>query len=75
MHVVQLTPRGSGGSIVFGDLRSQREMAPGSMKGLQSAVSSTSTTQLQERVAHPSRRLQVHPWMLMTKASGSDITE
>ena len=29
MHVVQLTPRGSGCSIVFGDLPSQREMAPG----------------------------------------------
>ena len=28
MHVVQLTPRGSGCSIVFGDLPSQREMAP-----------------------------------------------
>jgi catechol 2,3-dioxygenase-like lactoylglutathione lyase family enzyme len=38
MHVVQLTPRGSGCSIVFGDLPSQREMAPGSMKGLQLVV-------------------------------------
>jgi uncharacterized glyoxalase superfamily protein PhnB len=35
---VQLTPRGSGCSIVFGDLPSQREMAPGSMKGLQLVV-------------------------------------
>ena len=35
MHVVQLTPRGSGCSIVFGDLPSQREMAPGSIRGLQ----------------------------------------
>ena len=33
MHVVQLTPRGSGCSIVFGDLPSQNEMAPGSMRG------------------------------------------
>lgn len=38
MHVVQLTPRGSGCSIVFGDLPSQREMAPGSLKGLQLCV-------------------------------------
>ena len=39
MHVVQLTPPGSGCSIVFGDLPSQREMAPGSIKGLQLVVS------------------------------------
>ena len=38
MHVVQLTPRGSGCSIVFGDLPAQRQMAPGSMKGLQLVV-------------------------------------
>ena len=38
MHVVQLTPPGSGCSIVFGDLPSQREMAPGSMRGLQLVV-------------------------------------
>jgi catechol 2,3-dioxygenase-like lactoylglutathione lyase family enzyme len=38
MHVVQLTPRGSGCSIVFGDLPSQREMQPGSIKGLQLVV-------------------------------------
>ena len=38
MHVVQLTPRGSGCSIVFGDLPSQREMAPGSMRALQLVV-------------------------------------
>ena len=38
MHVVQLTPRGSGCSIVFGDLPSQREMAPGSIRGLQLCV-------------------------------------
>src|SRR6185312_15144432 len=39
MHVVQLTPPGSGCSIVFGDLPAQREMEPGSMKGLQLVVS------------------------------------
>jgi catechol 2,3-dioxygenase-like lactoylglutathione lyase family enzyme len=38
MHVVQLTPNGSGCSIVFGDLPTQREMAPGSIKGLQLVV-------------------------------------
>lgn len=38
MHVVQLTPRGSGCSIVIGDLPAQNEMAPGSMKGLQLCV-------------------------------------
>jgi predicted enzyme related to lactoylglutathione lyase len=35
---VQLTPRGSGCSIVFGDLPPQREMAPGSLRGLQLCV-------------------------------------
>jgi catechol 2,3-dioxygenase-like lactoylglutathione lyase family enzyme len=39
MHVAQLTPRGSGCSIVMGDLPSQNEMAPGSMRGLQLVVS------------------------------------
>jgi predicted enzyme related to lactoylglutathione lyase len=38
MHVVQLTPPGSGCSIVFGDLPSQNEMAPGSLKALQLVV-------------------------------------
>lgn len=38
MHVVQLTPHGSGCSIVIGDLPAQREMAPGSMRGLQLVV-------------------------------------
>ena len=39
MHVAQLTPPGSGCSIVVGDLPSQREMEPGSMRGLQLVVS------------------------------------
>ena len=39
MHVVQLTPPGSGCSIVLGDLPAQRAMEPGSMKGLQLVVS------------------------------------
>jgi predicted enzyme related to lactoylglutathione lyase len=38
MHVAQLTPRGSGCSIVIGDLPAHREMAPGSMRGLQLCV-------------------------------------
>jgi predicted enzyme related to lactoylglutathione lyase len=38
MHVVQLTPEGSGCSIVIGDLPAQNEMAPGSMRGLQLCV-------------------------------------
>ena len=38
MHVVQLTPTGSGCSIMIGDLPSQNQMAPGSLKGLQLVV-------------------------------------
>lgn len=38
MHLVQLTPRGSGCSIVIGDLPAQRDMAPGSMRALQLVV-------------------------------------
>lgn len=39
MHIVQLTPRGSGCSIVFGDLPVRQRMAPGSMHNLQLVVS------------------------------------
>ena len=39
MHVTQLTPPGSGCSIVFGDLPTHQEMKPGSMKNLQLVVS------------------------------------
>ena len=38
MHIVQLTPPGSGCSIVFGDLPAQTEMEPGSLKGVQLVV-------------------------------------
>ncbi|PWC05197.1 VOC family protein [Agromyces badenianii] len=38
MHIAQLTPRGSGCSIVIGSLPSQNEMAPGSLHGLQLVV-------------------------------------
>jgi predicted enzyme related to lactoylglutathione lyase len=38
MHVAQLTPPGSGCSIVIGDLPAQNQMTPGSMRGLQLCV-------------------------------------
>ncbi|MBJ7289732.1 VOC family protein [Williamsia sp.] len=38
MHVAQLTPRGSGCSIVIGDLPAHQEMGPGSVRGLQLCV-------------------------------------
>jgi catechol 2,3-dioxygenase-like lactoylglutathione lyase family enzyme len=38
MHVTQLTPPGSGCSIVFGDGPGMQAMAPGSVKGLQLVV-------------------------------------
>jgi predicted enzyme related to lactoylglutathione lyase len=50
MHVVQLTPRGSGCSIVFGDLPTQREMAPGSIKGLQLCVADAAARATSSRV-------------------------
>ncbi|MCY7418605.1 MAG: VOC family protein, partial [Chloroflexi bacterium] len=38
VHIAQFTPPGSGCSIVVGDLPAHREMAPGSMRGLQLVV-------------------------------------
>jgi predicted enzyme related to lactoylglutathione lyase len=38
IHIAQLTPRGSGCSIVVGNLPAQNEMAPGSLKGVQLVV-------------------------------------
>jgi catechol 2,3-dioxygenase-like lactoylglutathione lyase family enzyme len=38
MNVAQLTPPGSGCSIVLGDLPAQNQMAPGAMKALQLVV-------------------------------------
>lgn len=38
MHVAQLTPRGSGCSIVLGSLPAQNAMAPGSLHGVQLVV-------------------------------------
>ena len=56
MHVVQLTPRGSGCSIVIGDLPAQREMAPGSLKGLQLVVADAAAARAGAR--RPRRRVQ-----------------
>jgi len=39
MDFAQLTPRGSGCSIVIGNLPGQSDMAPGSLRGLQLVVS------------------------------------
>jgi catechol 2,3-dioxygenase-like lactoylglutathione lyase family enzyme len=47
MHVVQLTPPGSGCSIVIGDLPSQNQMAPGSMRGLQLVVADAAAARAQ----------------------------
>ncbi|EMY36261.1 hypothetical protein D477_000025 [Arthrobacter crystallopoietes BAB-32] len=38
MNFAQLTPRGSGCSIVIGNLPGQNDMAPGSLRGLQLVV-------------------------------------
>ena len=47
MHVVQLTPPGSGCSIVIGDLPAQQAMAPGSMKALQRVVADAAAARQQ----------------------------
>jgi len=47
MHVAQLTPPGSGCSIVVGDLPSQNQMAPGSLHGLQLVVSDVAVARRQ----------------------------
>src|SRR6476659_10649074 len=47
MHVVQLTPPGSGCSIVLGDLPAQKAMAPGSMRGLQLVVADAAAARQQ----------------------------
>ncbi len=66
MHVVQLTPPGSGCSIVFGDLPSQNEMAPGSIKALQLVVSDAAAAhhELQDR------GVEVSDLMVMTPMDG-----
>jgi catechol 2,3-dioxygenase-like lactoylglutathione lyase family enzyme len=66
MHVVQLTPPGSGCSIVFGDLPSQRQMTPGSMKALQLVVSDAAAA----RQELADRGVGVGELMVITEAYG-----
>ena len=47
MDVAQLTPPGSGCSIVVGNLPAQQEMAPGSLRGLQLVVSDAEAARAQ----------------------------
>ena len=51
MHIAQLTPRGSGCSIVIGDLPSQQQMEPGSLRGVQLVVADAEAarTELMDR--------------------------
>jgi catechol 2,3-dioxygenase-like lactoylglutathione lyase family enzyme len=66
MHVVQLTPPGSGCSIVFGDLPSQNQMAPGSVKALQLVVSNAAAAR-QELL---DRGVEVSDLMVMAETDG-----
>ncbi len=66
MHVVQLTPPGSGCSIVFGDLPAQRQMVPGSMKALQLVVSDAAAA----RRELADRGVGVSDLMVITEADG-----
>lgn len=66
MHVVQLTPPGSGCSIVFGDLPLQNEMTPGSLKALQLVLSDVS----QARQELAERGVEVSDLMVITEADG-----
>jgi predicted enzyme related to lactoylglutathione lyase len=66
MHVVQLTPPGSGCSIVFGDLPSQKQMTPGSVKALQLVVSDAAAA----RQALSQRGVEVSDLMVMAETDG-----
>lgn len=66
MHVAQLTPPGSGCSIVFGDLPSQNQMAPGTMKSLQLVVSDAAGAR-QELI---DRGVEVTDLMVVAEADG-----
>jgi catechol 2,3-dioxygenase-like lactoylglutathione lyase family enzyme len=66
MHVVQLTPPGSGCSIVFGDLPPQRQMEPGSLKGLQLVVSDAAAA----RKELLDRGVEVSELMVLAEADG-----
>jgi catechol 2,3-dioxygenase-like lactoylglutathione lyase family enzyme len=67
MHVVQLTPPGSGCSIVFGDLPSQNQMQPRSMKALQLVVSDAARAR-QELL---DRGVEVSDLMVVSEADGA----
>jgi len=66
MHVAQLTPPGSGCSIVIGDLPSQNQMEPGSLKALQLVVSDAALA----RQELASRGVEVSELMVVTEADG-----
>lgn len=66
MHVVQLTPPGSGCSVVFGDLPAQTAMPPGSMKSLQLVVSDAAAAR-QELV---DRGVEATEMTVFTEADG-----
>ncbi len=66
MHAVQLTPPGSGCSIVFGDLPAQNQMEPGTMKALQLVVSDAAAAR-QELV---DRGVEASDLMVVTGADG-----
>jgi catechol 2,3-dioxygenase-like lactoylglutathione lyase family enzyme len=66
MHVTQLTPPGSGCSIVFGDLPAHREMEPGSMRNLQLVVSDAAAARQQLL----DRGVDVSELMVITEADG-----
>ena len=66
MHVAQLTPPGSGCSIVFGNLPSQNEMEPGSIRALQLVVSDAAAAR-QELL---DRGVEVSDLMVIDEADG-----
>jgi predicted enzyme related to lactoylglutathione lyase len=66
MNVAQLTPPGSGCSIVIGDLPAQNQMAPGSLKALQLVVSDARAAQ-QEIL---DRGVEASEVSVMTEADG-----
>jgi predicted enzyme related to lactoylglutathione lyase len=66
MNVAQLTPPGSGCSIVIGDLPAQNQMAPGSMRALQLVVSDARAAQ-QELLE---RGVEASEVSVMTDADG-----
>jgi predicted enzyme related to lactoylglutathione lyase len=66
MHVAQLTPPGSGCSIVLGDLPAQNQMEPGTMKALQLVVPDAAAGH-QELV---DRGVEVSDLMVVVEADG-----